>query len=41
MLKLDLIPVRKDGNGYMYDKLTGTLFGNAGTYRFLIGPDVG
>ncbi len=27
----DYIPVEKDGVGYMYDKVTGTLFGNANT----------
>ena len=37
---LDLIPVRKDGIGYMYDKVSGQLLGNAGTGSFTIGPDV-
>lgn len=37
---LDLIPVRKDGKGYMYDKVSGQLLGNAGTGSFTIGPDV-
>lgn len=36
---LDLIPVRKNGIGYMYDKVSGQLFGNAGTGQFIIGPD--
>ena len=27
----DYIPVEKDGVGCMYDKVTGTLFGNANT----------
>ena len=36
---LDLIPVRKDGVGYMYDRVSGELFGNAGTGAFIIGPD--
>lgn len=36
---LDLIPVRKDGVGYMYDRVSGELFGNAGTGSFVIGPD--
>lgn len=37
--KLNLIPVRKDGVGFMYDKVSGELFGNAGTGAFIIGPD--
>lgn len=37
---MDLIPVRKDGVGYMYDKVSGDLFGNAGTGSFTLGPDV-
>lgn len=37
---MDLIPVRKDGVGYMYDKVSGNLFGNAGTGDFVLGPDV-
>ena len=35
----DLIPVRKNGIGYMYDKVSGQLFGNQGTGQFIIGPD--
>jgi hypothetical protein len=35
----DLIPVRKDGVGYMYDKVSGNLLGNSGTGDFVIGPD--
>ena len=35
----DFIPVRKDGVGYMYDRISGQLFGNAGTGAFVIGPD--
>lgn len=37
--KIDLIPVRKNGIGYMYDKVSGQLFGNQGTGQFIIGPD--
>ena len=37
---LDLIPVRKDGIGYMYDKVSGQLFGNKVTGNFILGPDV-
>lgn len=36
---VDLIPVRKDGVGYMYDRVSGALFGNDGTGDFVIGPD--
>ena len=37
---LDLIPVRKDGVGYMYDRVSRKLYGNAAdTGAFVIGPD--
>lgn len=37
----DLIPVRKDGVGYLYDKVSGTLFGNAASSgAFTYGNDV-
>ncbi len=36
----NLIPVRKGNVGYMYDKVSGKLFGNAGTGQFILGPDV-
>lgn len=36
----DLIPVRKDGVGYMYDKVSGELLGNNGTGSFTYGNDV-
>lgn len=36
----DLIPVRKDGVGYLYDKIGGELYGNAGTGSFTYGSDV-
>ena len=36
----DFIPVRVGQVGYMYDKVSGTLFGNAGTGDFILGPDV-
>lgn len=39
-LVVDMIAVRKDGVGYMYDRVSGQLFGNAGTGSFIIGPDV-
>lgn len=35
----DIIAVRKDGVGYMYDRVSGQLFGNQGTGAFIIGPD--
>lgn len=35
----DLIPVRKNGVGYMYDKVSGQLLGNSGTGAFSYGPD--
>lgn len=42
-LVLDLIPVRVGSGasavGYMYDRVSGELFGNAGTGAFVIGPD--
>lgn len=34
------IPVRKDGIGYMYDKISKQLFSNQGTGNFVLGPDV-
>jgi hypothetical protein len=38
-LVFDGIPVRKDGIGYMFDKVTNQLFGNNGTGEFILGPD--
>ena len=35
----DLISVRKNGVGYMYDHVSGQLLGNSGTGAFLYGPD--
>ena len=37
---LDLVPVRKGQVGYLYDKISGTLFGNSGTGNFILGQDV-
>jgi hypothetical protein len=37
---LDLIPVRKGNVGYMYDRVSGQLFGNQGTGEFVLGPDI-
>lgn len=36
----DYIPVRVGNVGYIYDKVSGKLFGNAGTGNFILGPDV-
>lgn len=36
----DFIPVRVGTVGYMYDRVSGQLFGNQGTGAFVIGPDV-
>ena len=36
----DMIPVRVGQVGYMYDKVSGTLFGNSGSGSFTLGPDV-
>lgn len=38
-LVADFIPIRKGNIGYMYDRVSGQLFGNAGTGEFIIGPD--
>ena len=35
----DFIPVRVGSIGYMYDRVSGQLFGNSGTGAFIIGPD--
>lgn len=40
VLVRDFIPVRKGNVGYMYDRVTGQLFGNSGTGDFVLGPDV-
>lgn len=39
-IQLDFIPVRVGQVGYMYDRVSGQLFGNAGTGAFIVGPDV-
>ena len=39
VLVRDFIPVRRGNVGYLYDSVTGELFGNAGTGAFVIGPD--
>jgi hypothetical protein len=35
----DFIPVRVGTVGYLYDRVSGKLFGNAGTGDFVLGPD--
>lgn len=40
LLVRDFIPVRVGQVGYMYDKVSGELFGNAGTGDFILGNDV-
>lgn len=39
-LVVDMIPVRVGQVGYMYDRVSGELFSNAGTGQFILGPDV-
>lgn len=36
---VNLIPVRKDGIGYMFDTVSKQFFGNQGIGEFIIGPD--
>lgn len=40
ILVRDLIPVRVGDVGYMYDKVSGKLFGNQSTGEFVLGPDI-
>ena len=40
ILLREFIPVRKGEIGYMYDKVSGELFGNVGTGNFTLGPDI-
>ena len=35
----NFIPIRVGDVGFMYDRVSGQLFGNAGTGAFIIGPD--
>ncbi|MCH5238353.1 MAG: hypothetical protein J1E95_11250 [Muribaculaceae bacterium] len=37
---IDLIPVRKGDEGFLYDRVSGKLFGNSGSGRFILGPDI-
>ena len=36
----DGIACRYEGAGYLYDRVSGQLFGNVGTGNFIIGPDI-
>lgn len=36
----DFIPVRKNGVGYLYDRVTGNMFGNDGAETIGYGPDI-
>lgn len=40
VLLRDFIPVRVGNVGYMYDKVSGQLFGNSGTGDFILGNDI-
>ena len=40
VLVMDLIPVRVGQVGYMYDKISGQLFGNSGSGSFILGNDI-
>ena len=40
VLVRDFIPVRVGTTGYMYDKVSKQLFGNAGTGSFILGDDI-
>lgn len=40
VLVRDFSPVRVGSVGYMYDRVSGQLFGNGGTGAFVLGPDV-
>lgn len=41
VLTRDFIPVRVGQVGFMYDKVSKELFGNAGSGSFILGPDIG
>lgn len=36
----DFIPVRVGDEGFMYDRVSGKLFGNVGDGKFILGPDL-
>lgn len=39
-LAYELVPVRKNNIGYLYDRVSGLLFANSGTNDFLLGQDI-
>ncbi len=39
VLVRDFQPVRAGATGYLYDRVSGQLYGNAGTGAFVLGPD--
>lgn len=39
-LLLDAVPVRVDGIGYMFDRVSNKLLENFGQEPFIIGPDI-
>lgn len=39
VLVRDFVPVRVGQTGYLFDRVSGQLFGNAGTGDFVLGPD--
>lgn len=39
IITMDLIPVRVGTTGFMYDRVSGELFGNNGTGNFILGND--
>jgi len=39
ILLFDLIPVKKDGVGYLYNKVTKQLLSNSGSANFILGHD--
>ena len=41
VLVRDMIPVRVGTKGYLYDCISGRLFGNSGSSDFILGPDLG
>lgn len=41
VLLRDFIPVRVGSTGYLYDKVSGELFGNSGTGDLVLGHDIG
>lgn len=40
ILVRDFIPVRVGATGYLYDRVSGELFGNQGTGAFVVGSDI-